>query len=92
MRFLVAVTSESVADVPWVEEPDEWSEEGIEEEHDSLLLDNAVLVRVDVVELDVLDQQRHDGRGEEQSQHVLEGERKLVVAACLLLLITCQSL
>lgn len=89
---LIAGAFESVADMPGVEQPYEGSEEGIEEEHDGLLLDDSILVRVDVVELDVLDQQRHDGGGEEQSQHVLEGEGELVVAARLLLLVACQSL
>ena len=61
-------------DLPGVDDPDEWDEEGVEEEHHRLLLCHSVLLAVDVVEGEVFDEQGHEGGREEEAEGVLEAE------------------
>ena len=64
-----------------MDHPDEGDEEGVEEEHDRLLLGHSVLLAVDVVEGEVLHEERHQRCREEQPQRVLQPEGELVLPA-----------
>lgn len=56
-----------LGDVIGVDEPYEGDEEGGDEEHDGLLLDDSVLMWVEVFEGDGFNCQGHQGGGEEHA-------------------------
>lgn len=79
-QILLAVVEfsfDDLDDLEGVDQPEQRDKEGVEEEHDSLLLDDPVGMRVVVFVLDGFDSEGHDGGGEEQTKTVLEGEWEL---------------
>lgn len=64
-----------------MDEPDDGDEEGIEEEHHGLLLDDAEGLAVDIVEAEAFHDECHERSGEEQPHGVLQSEREFVLAA-----------
>lgn len=76
-QILLAVVEfsfDDLDDLEGVDQPEQRDEEGVEEEHYSLLLDDPVGMRVVVFVLDGFDSEGHDGGGKEQTETVLEGE------------------
>jgi hypothetical protein len=67
--------------LPGVDYPDEWDEEGVEEEHDGLLLHHSIGLTVDIVEGESLHEQRHQRSCKEQTKGVLQTEGEFILSA-----------
>lgn len=68
-------------DLPGVDQPDEWDEQSIHEEHHTFLFDDPIRMLVEVVVADVLNCQGHQGCGEKHSDRVLQGEVELLLSS-----------
>lgn len=63
-----------------IDKPYDGDEEGTEEEHDGLLFDNSKVMFVVVMIFKGLDEDGHDGCGEEHAEGVFEGEGEVFVS------------
>lgn len=83
---VVLLTGMDVAELQGVDGPDERHEEGTEDEHDGLFLNHAEIVLVVVLEFKGLDQDSHEGSGEEHTQGVFEGKGEILMGLVIVLL------